>query len=879
MSGSSGITVRSVARDTSASLSAADDQNISSLLIGSAWNSTTITYSFPTSSSVYGTSSASYGDPAPFTGFSALTSQQGSEVRRAFFLVNSYTNLTFTQITETTGTHATIRLANSSSPPTAYAFFPATSVRGGDAFFGGTGRNPVMGNFDSGQATLHEIGHALGLKHGQDFGAYGQMNASRLDIEFSLMNYANYIGSTDGFATATTSAQTYMMYDIAALQYMYGANFNSVGANNTYTWSSTTGTGFINGFSQGTPVDNHIFSTIWTAGATSTYDLSNFSQNQVDDMQPGGWMLFSSPQLADLNARAPSKPSGEIFARGNIYNALQSNGDARSLITNIFTGSGADSVTGNAANNTIHGGAGNDSLNGMAGNDILDGGTGEDLLIGSSGADTFYFASGYAADTVFDFSHAQGDRINLTAFANVHNLTQVMVRSSQVGVDSLTNLGGGDFVTLKNINLAGLVASDFTFIATTTIESSKSTALVQTGNNYFLDLWNGWEGPELRYGGTPFVFGQAAGWRPIGAELMPGGYAVWLRNGSTDEYVMWGTDFAGNFQTSTAVMSGYGYALQSYEGYFQQDLNSDGVIGVRSAALDASGATKLAQIADLYFMYQGNGATGVLLRMGGTNFTAGQNGAWQPIGAEQMPNGYGVWWRNGNTDQYAMWGTDFAGNFQTSTAVVSGYGYTLQSYEGYFQQDLNSDGVIGVRSAALDASGTTKLAQIADLYFMYQGNGATGVLLRLGGMNFTAGQTGAWQPLGAEQLANGTYQVMWKNGALDQYAVWATDSNGNYLSSTAVMAGSSATLKSYETFFQQDFNGNHTVGAGLQMAQMTMIPSGSAGAPGAESSGTANLALLTNYMASTFVTPAGEGTGVVADAQSSGESFLAKPLA
>ncbi len=156
MSGSGGIGVTSVARYNSPSLSAADNQNISSILSGSAWNAHNITYSFPTSSSVYGTQS-SYGDPAPFNGFSALTVQQRGEVLRAFSLISSYASLTFTQITETTSTHAAIRLANSSSPPTAYAYYPATSVRGGDVFYGGTGQHPVMGNFDSGQATLHEI--------------------------------------------------------------------------------------------------------------------------------------------------------------------------------------------------------------------------------------------------------------------------------------------------------------------------------------------------------------------------------------------------------------------------------------------------------------------------------------------------------------------------------------------------------------------------------------------------------------------------------------------------------------------------------------------------------------------------------------------------
>ena len=361
MSESSGQGVHRVARDNSRSLSATDDQNVSSLLSSSAWKGTNITFSFPNSSADYGTQAA-YGDPAPFNGFAVLTGQQQGEVLRAFSLISSYTNETFTNITETTTTHAAIRLANSSSPPTSYAFYPSTAPDGGDVFYGGTGQHPVMGNFDSGQATLHEIGHSLGLKHGQDNNTYGVMNANRLDIEFSLMNYPNYIGSTEGFATAAQSPQSYMMYDIAAFQYMYGANFTQVGHNNIYTWSATTGTEFINGVSQGTPVDNHIFETVWTEGASSTYDLSNFSQNQVDDMNPGGWMDFSTSQLADLNAFAPSKPQGEIFARADVYNALEYNGDSRSLIDNIITGSGNDTIIGNAANNVVDGGGGTNTF-------------------------------------------------------------------------------------------------------------------------------------------------------------------------------------------------------------------------------------------------------------------------------------------------------------------------------------------------------------------------------------------------------------------------------------------------------------------------------------------------------------------------------------
>ena len=438
MSGSSGTKVLSIARSDDPALSAADDQNVSSVLSGAAWDARTITYSFPTSSDVYGTR-LSYGDPAPFNGFMPVTAQQKGEILRAFSLISSYTGLSFSEISETADTHATLRFANSFSPATAYAYYPGTYPQAGDVFFGTLGRNPVMGNSDSGQVLLHEIGHALGLKHAHEVMTYGAMNADRQDIEFSLMNYPNYIGSTEGYQTASSSPQSFMMYDIAALQHMYGASFDRVGQTDTYTWSATTGATFIDGVSQGTPVDNHIFQTIWTGGATATYDLSNFAQDQVDDMNPGGWMSFSTAQLAHLNAYAPAK-TGDIFALGNVYNALRADGDGRSLIANLLSGAGNDTITGNVAgndiragagndkaaggagNDTIAGGAGNDTLAGDAGNDRLDGGTGMDMLAGGGGKDVFAYAVGYGADTILDFLQADGDAIDFTAMAGLRSV-------------------------------------------------------------------------------------------------------------------------------------------------------------------------------------------------------------------------------------------------------------------------------------------------------------------------------------------------------------------------------------------------------------------------------------------------------------------------
>jgi Ca2+-binding RTX toxin-like protein len=430
-----GRSIASVPRFTGFGQTPADQQNISSVLSGFAWSGTTnVTFSFPTSSTFYGTP-ATYPDTSAFTGFSVLSAAQQADTARAFALVASYTQMTFSQVVETATAHAYIRLANSDSSPTAHAWYPSTLANGGDAFFGTTGRNPVMGNFDSASAVLHEIGHSLGLKHGQDNDTYGLMNANRLDIEYSIMNYPSYIGATETSNTASASPKTYMMYDIAALQFMYGANFSGVGQRKVYSWSPTTGEMFINGVSQGAPETNTIFEAVWTAGATATVDLRNFTHNQANDMRPGGVMMFSPDQLAHLNAYSTSKPNGEIYARGNVYNALlagvassstagtgggsaagaadETTGDTRSLLSNLFSGPGddiiigndaANTISGNAGNDTLRGGSGNDTLEGGTGNDILDGGDGDDILDGGDGNDIF--SGGGGNDTIhFDRGH------------------------------------------------------------------------------------------------------------------------------------------------------------------------------------------------------------------------------------------------------------------------------------------------------------------------------------------------------------------------------------------------------------------------------------------------------------------------------------------
>ena len=76
------------------------------------------------------------------------------------------------------------------------------------------------------------------------------------------------------------------------------------------------------------------------------------------------------------------------------------------------------------------------------------------------------------------------------------------------------------------------------------------------------------------------------------------------------------------------------------------------------------------------------------------------------------------------------------------------------------------------------------------------------------------GQFGGWAPIGAEKTATG-YQVAWKDASTGLYTAWNTDNNGNYVSHisalTGFVSGTNTALKSLETSFNQDLNGDGSI--------------------------------------------------------------------
>jgi len=344
-------------------------------------------------------------------------------------------------------------------------------------------------------------------------------------------------------------------------------------------------------------------------------------------------------------------------------------------------------------------------------------------------------------------------------------------------------------------------------VAGTLIEAAGTTSLIAAGNDYYLS--NASANVLLKYAGTPVVAGQFGAGGPIGAEATSSGYEVAWKNTSTGLYTVWNTDSNGNFTSNLlSNVSGTNPSLWSIETSFQQDLNGDGVIGVRTTIIEMSGATSLVQVGSNYFLNPLSAGAGVTLKYGGTAFVAGQFGAWVPIGAEATVGGFEVAWKNTSTGLYTVWSIDSNGNFISNVlSNVSGTSASLESIETVFHQDLNHDGAIGVPSKTIETSGSVDLLQVGNNYLL----GDNGPALKYGGTAYVAGQFAGWLPIGTEATSSG-YDVAWKNTSTGLYTVWSTDSNGNFTSNLlSNVYGTSASLKSIETTFYQDLNGDSVI--------------------------------------------------------------------
>jgi serralysin len=224
-------------------------------------------------------------------------------------------------------------------------------------------------------AILHEIGHALGLDHPFE----GNRMPSGYDVRnYTIMSYTDPKGVW-WFNSATGQAEylikSPMVYDIAAIQSIYGANTAYHAEDTTYTYSPNA----------------PFIAAIWDGGGNDTIDLQAFSKACVVDLHAG---TYSTPRcsIPPLACQQPGHRlqlhDRECHRRGGADKLTGNDG------ANVLVGrEGDDTLVGNAGADTLNGGAGKDVLQGGNDNDTLIGGAGQDTLTGGTGADAFVFTA------------------------------------------------------------------------------------------------------------------------------------------------------------------------------------------------------------------------------------------------------------------------------------------------------------------------------------------------------------------------------------------------------------------------------------------------------------------------------------------------------
>ncbi|MEI8186551.1 MAG: DUF4214 domain-containing protein [Chlorobiaceae bacterium] len=237
---------------------------------------------------------------------------------------------------------------------------------------------------------MHEIGHGLGLKHPGNYNAGGGSTPGpylSTDLDFrnySIMSYNNYkylYWDTTQSRFINVYPETPMVYDIEAIQYLYGANNNYKTGNDTYLFDPTV----------------PFYKTIWDAGGNDTIDISNFTIDSTIDLRPGHYSSIHYPTLGADSA---------------IYDGTNNLGIAFGVtIENATGGSGNDNIIGNTAGNTLIGGNGNDTIIGGGGNDSIDGGQGIDTIVFSGNQSQYAITQ---SGTGFSITDSFGTNGNIT---------------------------------------------------------------------------------------------------------------------------------------------------------------------------------------------------------------------------------------------------------------------------------------------------------------------------------------------------------------------------------------------------------------------------------------------------------------------------------
>jgi serralysin len=393
---------------------------------------------------------AGYTSSAPgynYDQFSAFSEEQKDSTRKVLAHIAQVANITFVEKTEANGIVGDITFANLPLDTSigGYAYLPSyqyTTIAnivfniskvgiGGDVWINGAdvwnryATNDWEEGGDGFATLLHEIGHALGLKHPHDVNFDQTVLSSSLDDEsHTVMSYQMaentlILGNSGYFHYLRPS--TLMPFDIEALQYLYGANTKTRSGDTTYSWENTP----------------EILQTIWDAGGVDAIDASNQTKDCVINLNAGEYSSIG------LRNAAPDL----YFGQNNLAIAKGV------VIENAKGGSGNDTLIGNAVDNRLEGGLGNDTYAGYK----LGASIGNDIIRDTGGNDRIEIANARADAGLenVEIRHTGGNLVLTLSAGNSITISDFYASGTTPGSGAIETLAGLDW----SIGLAG-VADD-----------------------------------------------------------------------------------------------------------------------------------------------------------------------------------------------------------------------------------------------------------------------------------------------------------------------------------------------------------------------------------------------------------------------------------
>jgi hypothetical protein len=234
--------------------------------------------------------------PAAMDGFQEMTDEQKAAVRRAFDYYGKLIDVSFEEASAGTaninfGTSVQASSAGYATPPNQSASKDQTYLFLANNAATNSGASLLEGGYGW-ETILHEIGHTLGLKHAGNYNAGGggapapYLPKATDNRQFSIMSYNNNAVSTG------VNPKTAMLYDIAALQYLYGANDDaSTASNGAFAFTEGSNT----------------LETLWSATGTDRIDLGDLKHASRVDLNAGSFSSIDivgadgSPTYAGIN--------------------------------------------------------------------------------------------------------------------------------------------------------------------------------------------------------------------------------------------------------------------------------------------------------------------------------------------------------------------------------------------------------------------------------------------------------------------------------------------------------------------------------------------------------------------------------------------------